>query len=340
MRNQSPRQDDTTIIQYRPPAAGPRIKEEQPPVQERAIDRAVYVSNSTRALPVDANFQVGINPLISAAAPLLEEITGIRIHLDESPDTLKSRLSDKIKAFELHAMETGIDSSLIVAARYVLCTAVDEAIVTSPWGRHTDWSRMSLLSTFHNETSGGERFYAILERLLQNPAKNLYAIELLYLLMCIGFEGKYRVLERGLIDKELLCDRVYRQIRMLRGDVEFELSPNWKSKNTQRRALVWNVPIWLISLLVSVCLVIMFVGFRYAVDTYRAPLVSALNKVAADSPAPPAVLDPPSPIAPAPGAQQAPAEEKQGKSGSKAGSKVRSLVPKPRIPNPTLKVPM
>jgi len=111
------------------------------------------------------------------------------------------------------------ESSQVMAARYVLCTVVDEAVVTTPWGNESEWSQMSLLSSFHNETFGGEKFFQLLDRLSKNPVKHLPMLELMYLCLSLGFEGKYRVQARGMLELEGIRDALYRQIRQLRGDV-------------------------------------------------------------------------------------------------------------------------
>ena len=64
----------------------------------------------------------------------------------------------------------------------------------------------------------------------------------MYLCLSLGFEGKYRVQARGMLELEGIRDALYRQIRQLRGDVPRELSPHWEGLNDQRRNLVRIVP--------------------------------------------------------------------------------------------------
>ena len=106
----------------------------------------------------------------------------------------------------------------MVSARYVLCSVIDEAVVTTAWGSRSDWSKISLLSRFHNETFGGEKVFQLLERLSRDPVKHLAMLELMYLCLSMGFEGKYRVMARGEVQLEEVRDALYRQIRHVRGD--------------------------------------------------------------------------------------------------------------------------
>ena len=70
-------------------------------------------------------------------------------------------------------------------------------VLSTPWGGESEWSHQSLLSTFHNETLGGEKFFLILERVMPDPATNLELLELMYLCLSIGFKGKYLLQASG-----------------------------------------------------------------------------------------------------------------------------------------------
>ena len=93
----------------------------------------------------------------------------------------------------------------------------------------------------------------MLDRLSKNPVKHLPMLELMYLCLALGFEGKYRVMARGVLDLDGISDALYRQIRQLRGDVPRELSPHWQGLSDQRRGLVRIVPWWMVALFTLVC---------------------------------------------------------------------------------------
>jgi type VI secretion system protein ImpK len=129
-------------------------------------------------------------------------------------------------------------------ARYVLCTVVDEAVVTTPWGNESEWSQMSLLSSFHNETFGGEKFFrcsTAVEEPGQAPADARADVPV----PVPGLRGQVPRQDRGMPKLEGIRDALYRQIRQLRGDVPRELSPRWEGLDHQRRSLVRIVPAWM-----------------------------------------------------------------------------------------------
>jgi type VI secretion system protein ImpK len=234
------------------------------------------------------SFTPGINPLVNAAAHLLMEIVALRssgrgeavqtVEVDQGEkddpalETLRARLEAEIRGFESQALASEIDNSQALAARYVLCTTLDESVSTSPQGAGGGWSSKALLSTFHNETWGGEKFFLILDRCMQQPARNLYLLELLYLLLSLGFEGRYKLKSRGPIELETLRERIYRQVRLLRGEVSPDLSKKLPEGRYKNRIYA-HIPAWILTVFFLCCLSVSFWGFTHALDTRAEPLL-------------------------------------------------------------------
>ncbi|GLX91196.1 type IVB secretion system protein IcmH/DotU [Pseudomonas weihenstephanensis] len=262
-------QDEKTVLLDRKgqgPGAGPLTDFASPPRFEQLEERMIYAA---RLRPTQT-FSISLNSLVAAASQLLSEVVRLK-HSESREDLLplNERLTAALKVFEVRALHNGAESSQVMAARYVLCTVVDEAVVTTTWGNESEWSQMSLLSSFHNETFGGEKVFQLLDRLSKNPVKHLPMLELMYLCLSLGFEGKYRVQPRGMLELEGIRDALYRQIRQLRGDVPRELSPQWEGLSQQRRHLVRIVPAWMVVLFTAVCLVVMYCGFAWVLGEQR-----------------------------------------------------------------------
>lgn len=268
MEMETPQNKKTVLLgeHEKGPIKEPLTDFSPPPHFESLEDRLVY---SARTQPAHS-FSVSLNALVRAAAPLLSAVIGLKTGArGESLTELNQSLSEKIKAFDIAAVQHGAESSQIQAARYVLCTVVDEAVVTTAWGDKSEWSKMSLLSRFQGETSGGEKFFHLLDRALHNPEKYSPLLELMYICLALGFEGKYRVKPRGSIELEGIRDSLYRQILKLRGEVPRELSPHWEGLNDGRRRLVRIVPWWLVAIFVLICLTGMYSGFAWVLAEQR-----------------------------------------------------------------------
>src|SRR5690554_4762443 len=155
-------------------------------------DAPIYKEN--RSELDDNEFAYGSNPLLAVANPLVNLIYQIRTLVQISePEELRSYLVAEVKKFSLRGKQAGLDGDDLIAARYCLCTVLDETAAQTPWGGSGVWSRHSLLVIFHNETWGGEKFFQLLSKLLESPKEHFNLLELMYYCICMGFEGRYRV---------------------------------------------------------------------------------------------------------------------------------------------------
>lgn len=71
---------------------------------------------------------------------------------------------------EMHLYQTLCDQANlrrehVLAVRYCLCTALDEAANNTTSGRRGVWAGKSLLVTFHGESEGGIKLFQIIGRL-------------------------------------------------------------------------------------------------------------------------------------------------------------------------------
>lgn len=303
--------DDTTIVHLGDESSR---KPSDPPFTPVAVTPGrsaprnfQYVAQQTSL----EDYSAGVNPLINAAAFLVLEIIRLKEGRMEDLEELRDRLEAEVRGFSAQSQAAGISEGQSTAARYLLCTALDESVTTSHLpGAQAEWSHRSLLSTFHNETWGGERFFQVLERTMQQPAANLYLLELLYVLLSLGFEGKYRLEERGPLALETMRDSLYRQIRLLRGEPAPDLSKKVKSTGIRDKIHAY-VPLWLIASVVAICLVVTYAGFSYTLNLKASPLMSELESLA---PKGTPYVKPPE----EPEEEAAPEEEAEGEAGRTA----------------------
>lgn len=245
-----------------------------PPRFEQLADRMIYAARE----PAAHSFNVGLNTLVAAAWAVLAEAAQLKGRVGrESLGALNERLVSAITQFEQRALHEGVENAEVNTARYVLCAVLDEAVVTAQWDSHGDWSKISLLSRFHHETLGGEKFFTLLERLSRDPIKHVAMLELMYLCLAIGFEGKYRVVERGVVQLEALRDGLYRQIRHVRGEPAPPMpAPALRRRNRRLRRL--STP-WLVGCVLA-CLLAMYTGFAWVLGNERVTALASFQLMA------------------------------------------------------------
>jgi type VI secretion system protein ImpK len=187
----------------------------------------------------------GSNPLAVAANPLLNLIPQIRVMAQHpDPGQLRNYLVEQVQLFERRAREANVPPETVIGARYVLCTALDETAAKTPWGGGGTWSRHSLLVTFHNETWGGEKFFQVLARLVQDPKKYIDLIEMMAVCIALGFEGRFGVVDHGRTQLDTLRRRLVEIIHGARGEFPRALSQHWQGAKSDGKATWGFLPMW------------------------------------------------------------------------------------------------
>lgn len=211
----------------------------------------------------------GINPIMAVANPILNMIYQVRtlVH-NPDPAQLRNYLIEEIKKFEVRAKAESISPEHISAARYCLCTVIDETAAQTPWGGGGVWPRHSLLVTFHNETWGGEKFFQILAKVSQTPALHRDLIELMFFCISLGFEGRYKVVPNGQSQLELLRRRLAEIIADVKGEKVKALSLNWMGIVKPRTAIWTLLPVWVSGLFCVIASVTLFVYFALKLSVY------------------------------------------------------------------------
>ena len=295
---------DRTVIRPVPggrrPGGSPR---EEPPAA------ATYVAGQHSLPP--ALFQGhGPNGLVDTAGTLLSLVGQLRDTTSQPDiDTLRTHGEQAIKSVEQAARAGGADAEAVSTARYVLCTLLDETVLGTPWGNESVWSEQTLLAKFHQEAWGGEKFFNILDYLLQEPARHIDLLELMYLCLAMGFEGKYRVQDQGDRQLQSIQENLFYTIREIRGEFERELSPHWRGVEDKRNLLVRYVPLWVLGAMLAVLLLAIFVGFRVGLNRSADPVFQQLSMIGRDrSPGVPVqAAQTAEPVTPAPRASVQPA---------------------------------
>ena len=226
---------------------------------------------------------VGLNPLVRAATPLLLMTAQTREAMAAVEVAgLRRTALDEIHQFEEQARGSGVANEVVLAARYVLCAALDEAVLSTPWGNQSEWAQHPLLVALHREAWGGEKFFEMLDRTAKDPAKFIDLMELQYLALVFGFAGKYQVQERGQDKLVEIQQSLYRRIRDHRGPSPSALSLRWRGLEDRRNPILQYLPWWVVSAAALPILAIAFTGFYATLAGTAAPVQAQLARVGLD----------------------------------------------------------
>ena len=207
------------------------------------------------------------NPIVGAAAQLLNLGRRLRGSLtNRDVPALRARAVEEIRNFERVIMAAGVQPEQARAAHYALCATLDDIVLNTPWGGYSAWASNSLVSTFHTDVTGGERFFDLLTHLHKDPGTNRDVLALMYLCLSIGFEGRLRVMDQGALELSRIRESLYRTLRSVYGDFERELSPHWRGVEARHRPLRSTVALWTIASAAIVALLLGYFLFSYLLN--------------------------------------------------------------------------
>ncbi|MBL0147847.1 MAG: type VI secretion system protein TssL [Ideonella sp.] len=184
----------------------------------------------------------------------------------------------------------------MLGGRYILCTLLDESAASTPWGGAGAWAGNSLLVQFHNESWGGEKVFQLMSKLAENVDANRNLLELLYVVLSLGFQGRYRVIDNGAAQLDSVRQRLAQMLGQGRSP-EPALSPRWQGVTAKGPRLSDGLPMWLIASVLLVLLALVYGAFRWSLGNKADPSFSALASLDAKKTQ---VAAPPPPPAAAP----------------------------------------
>ena len=156
----------------------------------------------------------GINPLLTAAGPLLALLSQLRAttqHADRAG--LQRQLLGLVGEFEERARASGVTRPQVTAARYLLCTFIDEVIASTPWGADAPPGTRGLLQEFHEDESGATKVFELLDKLSADAQAHAPLLELFYVCFALGFEGHYARKPNGRAELAALAARLLERVR-------------------------------------------------------------------------------------------------------------------------------
>jgi type VI secretion system protein ImpK len=276
---------DGTVLRPRP-GAGRRPGAAPAPASFRSTPAG-------QPMPVESReaLGTGLNPLVQASSPLLMLAGRLRSTLSLTDVAgLRRQTVEDLRRFEDAAHAAGEPHEIVLAARYALCAALDEAVLATPWGAQSDWAQQTLLVALHREAWGGEKFFEMLERIWNDPGRHIDLMELQYLCIALGFTGKYQVQERGQARLAEVQNELYRKIRAFRGVPPPELAAHWRGLEDRRNPIIRYVPWWVVGAAALAILAIAYVGYLAALSRTAAPVHQELAKVGLEAFTGPAVV--------------------------------------------------
>ena len=216
---------------------------------------------------------ISSNPLLELVAPLISLVSKVN-NAREQVDVEELRRHAIMQIEDFRQVNFGLPNNpqLVTKASYGLCCLLDELVLNTPWGAQSTWATESLLVYFHQEAWGGENFFIFLDELMSNPSANFGVLELYYIALDMGFEGKYRQLPNGQREVHNVANDLFVLLARYRGQRTTVLSPRWQGIAESKNSLLKLVPQWVVWSVASGIAILAFIGLSILLSKQADPV--------------------------------------------------------------------
>lgn len=234
----------------------------------------------------------GPEPVVAAAGRLILLANHIKT-MAVGPDleALRRTTVAELDAFTKRARALGLEAKSVQLAHYILCAFIDDAVMSTPWGGQSQWSTQSLLVVYHKDARGGDRMFQFAEQMERDPNSEPRLIELLYLCLSLGFEGRAALDPRG---QNILAQRragLAALVQRQRAAPSGELSPQWHGQKIAAGRFGSQIPLWAVLAAIGVVALLVFAALLMHLSSRGNAAIEAADRavgtVAVPPPPPP-----------------------------------------------------
>ncbi len=173
---------------------------------------------------------------------------------------LRKLVNYYISQFHKNCLRAGFTPETIELVKYALVSTLDETVLSIPGEARDFWITNPMQLEIFGDNIAGEEFYRKLDHLMQAPEENRSILEIYYMCLCLGFQGKYLLMDPQ--QREVIIARL--ASILVKCGIPFDsLSPHAIRKNIYGRKMGVKsneiVPLWAIGGGMAMVVVIIWV---------------------------------------------------------------------------------
>ena len=202
---------------------------------------------------------------------------------------LRRRAKELLEQAERKAREVGFSENEVYKASFALVAFADETVHSSDWDEKAAWQNRPLQLERFDRYDAGEEFFTQLDELRTDPHEHPQVLEVYYLCLALGFEGRYQL--HGQDQLQRLVENTNVQLRRAgagspgdtrSGDTRSAgaaLSPHGAPADRSTAEMRSKIPIWAVvtgGLLVAVLL---YVGMTFYISSEAEETIQTIEQV-------------------------------------------------------------
>jgi len=195
------------------------------------------------------------------------------------PAALRKLINYYIDLFQKNCVALKLSQQSINEAQYALVALMDETVLSVPGACRDYWISRPLQLDHFGDNIAGQEFYNKLQNLLLQPENKKDVLEVYYLCLSLGFEGKYKLFNAE--ERITIMDELGRKLRRLKTRSSPELSPHGRRTDTgvARKKGFFVFPVWLTGLICSGAAVAAWIFLFLSNMTRVNSLTSSINSL-------------------------------------------------------------
>jgi len=182
------------------------------------------------------------NDLITFAGPVFDLILRLKAGIVAPSNDLRPKVAALLQDFEKRAERYRFNHKIVQVSKFALAAFVDETVLLNNFPNREQWEKYALQLEYFGEQLAGNKFFEKLDAMLGQIEATKDAVEVYYVCMLLGFQGRYAVYEQ---DKLLAIMQKTANALVKAGKiVPVELSPNWLANDQPAPPKKRGMPVW------------------------------------------------------------------------------------------------
>ena len=197
------------------------------------------------------------------------------------PAALRKLINYYLDLFQKNCATLKLPPQSIDDAKYALIALMDETVLSVPGACRDYWLSRPMQLDYFGDNLAGQEFYKKLQNLLLQPESKKDILEVYYLCLALGFEGKYKISNPE--ERLAILDDLGRKLRRTRIRVSSDLSPHGKRSDSAnlRKGGAFLLPFWVSGILCAAAAVAGWFAFFSLCSTSGNELISSINSLLA-----------------------------------------------------------
>jgi type VI secretion system protein ImpK len=203
------------------------------------------------------------NQLMNLCLPVFDAVNQLQSeNAALLPPDFGQHLLQIMTSIDYLALEKQVPGHQINDSKYALAALLDEVIMKSDWPGKSNWMDQSLQLRLFGEHLAGVNFFDRLARLRQGGELNIPVLQLYFVCLQLGFQGKYALNQPE--ELKHLQNDLKNQIDLYQGGFNASLSSDLDKISDSSQDNKQRVPIW-----AWFAIVALVIGITYGVYGLR-----------------------------------------------------------------------